>query len=55
MPAPRGRKVRITKVPFAANRRALIQGNPTGFAKVISDPATHVVLGGTIVGTTPPN
>ncbi|MEK7252635.1 MAG: FAD-dependent oxidoreductase [Actinomycetota bacterium] len=45
-----GRKVRITKVPFAANPRALIQGNPTGFAKVISDPATHVVLGGTIVG-----
>lgn len=45
-----GRKVRITKVPFAANPRALIQGNPRGFAKVISDPATHVVLGGTVVG-----
>lgn len=45
-----GRKVRITKVPFAANSRALIQGNATGFVKVISDPATHVVLGGTIVG-----
>jgi dihydrolipoamide dehydrogenase len=45
-----GRKVRITKVPFAANSRALIQGNPTGFAKVVSDPATHVILGGTIVG-----
>jgi pyruvate/2-oxoglutarate dehydrogenase complex dihydrolipoamide dehydrogenase (E3) component len=45
-----GRKVRITKVPFAANPRALIQGNPPGFVKVISDPATHVVLGGTIVG-----
>lgn len=45
-----GRKVRITKVPFAANPRALIQANPRGFAKVISDPATRVVLGGTIVG-----
>ncbi len=45
-----GRKVRITKVPFAANPRALIQGNPRGFAKVISDPATRVVLGGTVVG-----
>jgi dihydrolipoamide dehydrogenase len=45
-----GRKVRITKVPFAANPRALIQGNPIGFAKVVSDPATHVILGGTIVG-----
>jgi dihydrolipoamide dehydrogenase len=45
-----GRKVRITKVPFAANPRSLIQGTARGFVKVISDPATHVVLGGTIVG-----
>jgi dihydrolipoamide dehydrogenase len=45
-----GRKVRITKLPFAANSRALIQGNPRGFVKVISDPATRTVLGGTIVG-----
>ena len=48
--AAEGRKVRITKVPFAANPRALIQGQPRGFAKVISDPATHTVLGGTVVG-----
>jgi len=48
--AAEGRKVRITKVPFAANPRALIQGNPAGFVKVISDPATRVVLGGTVVG-----
>jgi len=48
--AAEGRKVRITKVPFAANPRALIQANPRGFAKVISDPATRVVLGGTVVG-----
>jgi dihydrolipoamide dehydrogenase len=48
--AAEGRKVRITKVPFAANPRSLIQGTPRGFAKVISDPVTHVVLGGTIVG-----
>jgi dihydrolipoamide dehydrogenase len=48
--AAEGRKVRITKVPFAANPRALIQSNERGFAKVISDPATHVVLGGTVVG-----
>jgi len=45
-----GRKVRITKVPFAANPRALIQGDPAGFVKVISDPATRIVLGGTVVG-----
>lgn len=45
-----GRKVRTTKVPFATNARAVLQGNPRGFVKVISDPATGVVLGGTIVG-----
>jgi dihydrolipoamide dehydrogenase len=45
-----GRKVRITKVPFAANARARIQGTPRGFVKVVSDPATHEVLGGTVVG-----
>ncbi len=48
--AAEGRKVRITKVPFAVNARALIQGNTRGFVKVISDPATHTVLGGTVVG-----
>lgn len=48
--AAEGRKVRTTKVPFAANARAVLQGNPGGFVKVISDPATGVVLGGTIVG-----
>jgi dihydrolipoamide dehydrogenase len=48
--AAEGRKVRTTKVPFAANARAVLQGNPRGFVKVISDPATGVVLGGTIVG-----
>ncbi|CAN5739468.1 NAD(P)H-quinone dehydrogenase [soil metagenome] len=45
-----GRKVRTTKVPFAANARAFLQGNPRGFVKVMSDPATGVVLGGSIVG-----
>ena len=48
--ASEGRKVRITKVPFAANTRSLIDGYPAGFVKVISDPATRVVLGGTVVG-----
>ncbi len=48
--AAEGRKVRITKVPFAANPRSVIQANTRGFVKVISDPATHVILGGTIVG-----
>jgi NAD(P)H dehydrogenase (quinone) len=45
-----GRKVRVTKVPFSANAKALIEGDPRGFVKIISDPATGVVLGGSIVG-----
>jgi dihydrolipoamide dehydrogenase len=45
-----GRKVRATKVPFSANAKALIEGDPRGFVKIISDPATGVVLGGSIVG-----
>jgi dihydrolipoamide dehydrogenase len=45
-----GRKLRVTKVPFSANAKALIQGDPRGFVKILSDPATGVVLGGSIVG-----
>jgi dihydrolipoamide dehydrogenase len=45
-----GRKIRVTKVPFAANARALIDGDSRGFVKIVSDPATGVVLGGSIVG-----
>jgi dihydrolipoamide dehydrogenase len=45
-----GRKIRVTKVPFAANARALIDHDPRGFVKIVSDPATGVVLGGSIVG-----
>ena len=48
--AAEGRKVRITKVPFSANPRSAIHGSTRGFVKVVSDPATRVVLGGTIVG-----
>ncbi len=48
--AAKGRKVRTTKVPFATNPRSVLQGEEKGFVKVISDPATRVVLGGTIVG-----
>jgi len=45
-----GRKIRVTKVPFAASARALIDGDPRGFVKILSDPATGQVLGGSIVG-----
>ena len=46
-----GRKIRVTKVPFATTAKALINNDPRGFVKIISDPATGVVLGGSIVGT----
>jgi dihydrolipoamide dehydrogenase len=45
-----GRKVRVTKVPFASTAKALINDDPRGFVKIISDPATGVILGGSIVG-----
>ena len=45
-----GRKIRVTKVPFAASAKALINNDSRGFVKILSDPATGVVLGGSIVG-----
>jgi NAD(P)H dehydrogenase (quinone) len=45
-----GRKIRVTKVPFSASAKALIEGDARGFVKIVSDPATGVVLGGSIVG-----
>lgn len=45
-----GRKIRVTKVPFSSSAKAMIEGDPRGFVKIISDPATGVVLGGSIVG-----
>ncbi|MEM8619658.1 MAG: FAD-dependent oxidoreductase [Actinomycetota bacterium] len=45
-----GRKIRVTKVPFSTTAKALINNDTQGFVKIISDPATGVVLGGSIVG-----
>ncbi len=45
-----GRKIRVTKVPFSATAKALINNDARGFVKIVSDPATGVVLGGSIVG-----
>lgn len=45
-----GRKVRVTKVPFSLSPKALIDSHHKGFVKIVSDPATGVVLGGSIVG-----
>jgi pyruvate/2-oxoglutarate dehydrogenase complex dihydrolipoamide dehydrogenase (E3) component len=48
--AAQGRKVRTMKVPFASNARSVLQHFTRGFVKLTSDPATGVILGGTIVG-----
>ncbi len=45
-----GRKVRVTKVPFSLSPKALIESHTRGFVKIVSDPATGVVMGGSIVG-----
>jgi dihydrolipoamide dehydrogenase len=45
-----GRKIRVTKVPFSTTAKAMINNDTTGFVKIISDPATGEVLGGSIVG-----
>ncbi len=45
-----GRNVRVTKVPFAFSPKALIESHTRGFVKIVSDPATGVVLGGSVVG-----
>ena len=45
-----GRKLRVTKVPFSMSAKALINNDSRGFVKILSDPATGVVLGGSIVG-----
>ena len=37
-------------VPFASSAKALINNDSRGFVKIISDPATGVILGGSIVG-----
>src|SRR6185437_12342370 len=45
-----GRKIRITKVPFAAGASALINNDLRRFVKIITAPATGGVRGGSIVG-----
>jgi NAD(P)H dehydrogenase (quinone) len=45
-----GRKIRVTKVPFSSTAKAMINNDTTGFVKIISDPATGEILGGSIVG-----
>jgi NADPH-dependent 2,4-dienoyl-CoA reductase/sulfur reductase-like enzyme len=50
-----GRKIRVTKVPFAASARALIDNDSRGFVKIVTDPATGIVLGARSWAATPRN
>ena len=45
-----GRTVEVAKFPWAASGRGIANGAETGFTKLIFDPETHKVIGGTIVG-----
>jgi dihydrolipoamide dehydrogenase len=45
-----GRKIKIGKYPFSVLGRALSVNEPEGFAKIIADAETEVVLGVHIVG-----
>ena len=46
----RGHEVKVGRFPFLANGRALIHGEPGGFAKLVSDAKTGQLLGAHIVG-----
>ena len=46
----KGHEVKTGKFPFLANGRALIHGEPGGFAKVVADAKTGQLLGAHIVG-----
>lgn len=45
-----GLSYQVSKFPFAANGKALSQGESTGFVKVISDEGDHRILGAAVVG-----
>lgn len=41
---------KISKFPFAANGKALSQGEATGFVKVLSNEKDHTILGAAVIG-----
>jgi dihydrolipoamide dehydrogenase len=45
-----GRKIGVSKFPWAASGRAIANGCDYGFTKLIFDEETHRVIGGSIVG-----
>jgi len=46
-----GRKVGVSRFPWAASGRAIANGRDEGFTKLIFDTETHRIVGGGIVGT----
>jgi len=46
----KGHEVKVGRFPFAADGRALIHGEPDGFAKVVADAKTGQLLGCHIIG-----
>jgi dihydrolipoamide dehydrogenase len=46
----RGHEVKVGKFPFIANSRALIHGEPQGFAKLVADADSGQLLGAHLVG-----
>lgn len=45
-----GHQVKTGKFPFVANARALIHGEPEGFAKVVADAGSGQLLGAHVIG-----
>lgn len=45
-----GHEVKTGKFPFVANARALIHGEPDGFAKVVADAGSGQLLGAHVIG-----
>lgn len=45
-----GRQIITGSFPFSASGRSLGANRPYGFAKVVADPLSHVILGATLVG-----
>jgi dihydrolipoamide dehydrogenase len=48
--AERGLKTRVGKMPMMASGKAIIEGDTTGFAKIIADAETDEVLGVHLIG-----
>ncbi|HLQ62184.1 MAG TPA: dihydrolipoyl dehydrogenase [Candidatus Acidoferrales bacterium] len=46
----KGHEVRVGRFPFSANGRALIHGEPGGFAKLVADGKTGQLLGAHVIG-----